>query len=263
MRKLAALAILAAFSPCAFGADGFAFTYRGCLKGASIPDRVEVQFALYERATGGAALWTGTNTVMPTADGVFQCELAGEGLAAAFTNANARFLGVSIGGEAEHYPRQEVFAAPVADLAESATRLAPGGSVGKVEAGKLSAQTMSIASLSLGGDLTFTKPGTTFTLSSARLVSGGTLTLKKGGEVSLLKQSAPQSYLFSSIYVNKPMFYTSSGGLVTVMSESRDDWDKSDGVPCVTWAVSPGNICPPFSVTHPVKVYFYPFGAAN
>ncbi|MBQ1429769.1 MAG: hypothetical protein IIZ06_08890, partial [Kiritimatiellae bacterium] len=74
---------------------------------------------------------------------------------------------------------------------------------------------------------------------------------------------APQSYLFSSIYVNKPMFYTSSGGLVTVMSESRDDWDKSDGVPCVTWAVSPGNICPPFSVTHPVKVYFYPFGAAN
>lgn len=263
MRKLTALAILAAFAQCAFGADDFAFTYRGCLKGSSIPDRVEVQFALYERAVGGAALWTGTNTVMPTADGVFQCELAGEGLAAAFTNANSRFLGVRIGGEAEHYPRQEVFAAPVADLAESATRLAPGGSAEEVDVGNLSAQTMSIASLHLYGNLAFTKPGTTFTLTSARIATGGTLTLKKGGGVSLLKQSAPQSYSFSSIYSDRPMFYTASGGLVTVMSESRDNWDAADGVPCVTWAVSPGNICPPFSVTHPVKVYFYPFGAAN
>jgi len=263
MRKLAALAVLAAFAHGAFGADDFAFTYRGCLKGSSIPNRVDVQFALYDRAVGGAALWTGTNSVMPSREGAFQCELVGEGLAAAFTNANARFIGVSIGGEAEHYPRQEVFAAPIADLAKSAKRLAPGGSALDVEVESLTARTMSTASLSLRGNLAFTKSGTALSLTSARIVSGGTLTLKKGGEFSLLKQSAPQSYSFDSISADRTMFYTGSGGLVTLMSESRDNWDKSDGVPCVTWAVSPGYICPPISVAHPVKVYFYPFGTAN
>ena len=262
MRKLAVLAVLAAFAHGAFGADGFAFTYRGCLKGSSIPNRVDVQFALYARATGGAALWTVTNSVLPAANGTFQCELAGEGLAAAFTNATARFLGVSVGGEAEMYPRQEVFAAPVVDLASSAARLAPNGSAGKVDVTNLTARTMSIASLTISGDLAFTKPNATLTLLSARNLDG-TMTLKKGGAVSLLKPSAPQSYSFSSISADRTMFYTGSGGLVTLMSESRDDWDKSDGVPCVTWAVSPGYICPPFSVSHRVKVYFYPFGAAN
>ena len=82
MRSFAALAILAAFSHCALGAEDFAFTYRGCINGTSIPNRVDVQFALYEKATGGSPLWSTTNSVMPSADGVFQCELAGEGLRA-------------------------------------------------------------------------------------------------------------------------------------------------------------------------------------
>ena len=263
MRSFAALAILAAFSHCALGAEDFAFTYRGCINGTSIPNRVDVQFALYEKATGGSPLWSTTNSVMPSADGVFQCELAGEGLAAAFTNANARFIGVRIGNEAELYPRQEVFAAPLVDQAESAASLAPNGSAERVYVTNLCAQTMSLGWLDLYGNLVFTKPTSSLTLTDARNWDGSTLILKKGGEVSLLRPSAPQTYSFDSIASNRAMFSTPSGGLVTVMSSSRDNWDGEDGMPCVTWAVSPGNIYPPFSVDHPVKVYFYPFGTAN
>ncbi|MBR3221959.1 MAG: hypothetical protein IKF72_06945 [Kiritimatiellae bacterium] len=263
MRSFAALAILAAFSHCALGAEDFAFTYRGCINGTSIPRHVDVQFALYDRAAGGTALWTATNSVMPATNGFFQCELAGDGLAAAFTNANARFLGVSIGGEAEQYPRQEVFAAPLVDQAESAASLAPNGSAERVYVTNLCAQTMSLGWLDLYGNLVFTKPTSSLTLTYARNWDGSTLILKKGGEVSLLRPSAPQAYSFDSIASNRAMFSTPSGGLVTVMSASSSDWDRADSVPCVTWAVSPGNIYPPFGVGHPVKVYFYPFGTAN
>lgn len=263
MRSFAALAILAAFSHCALGAEDFAFTYRGCINGTSIPNRVDVQFALYEKATGGSPLWSTTNSVMPSADGVFQCELAGEGLAAAFTNANARFIGVRIGNEAELYPRQEVFAAPLVDQAESAASLAPNGSAERVYVTNLCAQTMSLGWLDLYGNLVFTKPTSSLTLTYARNWDGSTLILKKGGEVSLLKPTAPLKYTFESIAVNRAMFKTTSGGLVTVMSSSRDNWDGEDGMPCVTWAVSPGYIHPPINVNHPVTVYFYPFGAAN
>ena len=247
---------------CAFCGDDFAFAYRGTINGMSIPNRVDVQFTLYDRAVGGSPLWSATNSVMPSADGLFQCELAGDGLAAAFTNANARFIGVRIGNEAELYPRQEVFASPVAGLAKSAVRLAPGGSADEVDVKSLSAQTMTVAGLDLAGKLTFAKSGSTLTLTSVN-IPGGSLTLKKDGQVSLLKPSAPQEFTFDSIASNKPMFSTPSGGLVTVMSASSSYWDRSDSLPCVTWAVSPGSIYPPFSVDHPVKVYFYPFGTAN
>ena len=255
--------LVAASASCAFGGDDFAFAYRGTINGATIPERVDVQFALYDRAVGGSPLWTATNSVMPSADGVFQCELAGEGLAAAFTNANARFIGVRIGNEAELYPRQEVFASPVAGLAKSAARLAPGGIADEVEAKSISAQTMTVAGLDLGGKLSFAKSGAALTLTTVRNSGGSALTFKKGGQVSLLRPSAPQSFSFDSIASNKAMFSTPSGGLVTVMSASSSNWDRADSVPCVTWAVSPGNIYPPFSVDHPVKVYFYPFGTAN
>ncbi len=255
--------VLALSANCAFGADDFAFAYRGTINGATIPNRVDVEFALYDRAVGGSPLWSATNAVMPSADGVFQCELAGEGLAAAFTNANARFIGVRIGNEAELYPRQEVFASPVATLAKSARRLAPGGIADEVEAKSISAQTMTVAGLDLGGKLSFAKSGAALTLTTARNSDGSALTLKRGGQVSLLRPSAPQAYSFDSISSQRAMFSTPSGGLVTVMSASSSDWDKSDSVPCVTWAVSPGNIYPPVDVGHPVKVYFYPFGTAN
>ena len=263
MRNFAALAILAAFAHCALGAEDFAFTYRGCINGTPIPSNVDVQFALYDRATGGAALWTATNSVMPATNGFFQCELAGDGLAAAFTNANARYLGVSIGGEAEQYPRQEVFAAPLVDHAKCAASLAPNGNAESVLVTNLSAKTMSLGKLDLHGNLAFKKSGTSLTLTYVRNLDGATLTMKKGGEVSLLKPAAPLKYTFDSIAVNRAMFNTTSGGLVTVMSTSRDNWDGEDGMPCVTWAVSPGYIHPPVNVNHPVTVYFYPFGAAN
>lgn len=262
VRPAVACLLLALSASCALCGDDFAFAYRGTIKGTAIPDRVEVQFSLYDRAVGGSPLWSATNSVMPSLDGVFQCELAGEGLAAAFTNANARFIGVRIGNEAELYPRQEVFASPIATLANSAGRLAPGGSAEEVEAKSISVQTMTVAGLDLGGKLSFAKSGATLTLTSAR-IPDGSLTFKKGGQVSLLKPSAPQAFSFDSIATGKAMFSTPSGGLVTMMSASSSNWDKDDSVPCVTWAVSPGSIYPPVSVGHPVKIYFYPFGTAN
>ncbi len=259
-------AILAAIAICAHAEEDFSFVYRGRINpaGVTMPATVPVTYSLYKDANGGDPAWTGTEAVRPNSDGLFQCMLSGDGVAAAFTNANARFLGVSINGEAEQYPRQEIFAAPVVDRSIMADQLMPGGTVDTMDTSAIWAKNATFGSLTVTGNLKLEGGSASITISSASLENDTcSLRLKKGERVSIFRNSAPDSFEFNSLNTGTRMFHTGSGGFVTVMSKDRNYWDNSDGVPCVTWAVGSGDVYPPFNVGHPVKVYFYPFGASN
>lgn len=262
--------VFLAFALTAFGilsAADFAFVYRGRINpvGVVMPETVDVVFSLYRDAEGGTAEWTARKTVRPNADGLFQCALSGDGLASAFTNVHARYVGVAVGGGGEQYPRQEVIATPLAEKAVQAESLMAGGMVGTLEASSFSAQTVTFAGVDVRGSLKFDGTNATFTVGQAKFgAGGGSLALKKSpGSVSIFRPAPPESYEFSSLNTDATMFHTDVGGVVTLMSKSPDSWRDSDGVPCVTWAVEAGDVHPPFSVGHPVKVYFYPFGTAN
>ena len=95
------LSLAVAVCACAYAADDFAFTYRGRINpvGITMPGTVDVAFSLYAEPAGGDALWTcEVKDVRTSTNGFFQCQLAGDGLAAAMTAHGARFIGVKITG---------------------------------------------------------------------------------------------------------------------------------------------------------------------
>lgn len=260
----AAVLSLAAAAP-ASAADGFSFAYRGRIdpEGAAMPETVEAVFSLYDKASGGEAAWTATNAVFPSADGVFQCELAGDGLAAAFTNAGARFLGVTLGDGEEQHPRQEILSAPLAERADTAVALLSGGSVGTLDAPEIVAGAAAFRDLQVDGTLAL--EGSDAALQLTRAAVSGTLALRKAGadsRVSIFRDAPPDEYALNGLSTGTVLFRTDSGGVMTVLSDPAH-WNDAGAVPCATWAVPPGDVRPPFDVAHPVRVYFYPFGASN
>lgn len=167
MKRLAAfsLAALAAALP-ALAVEEFAFVYRGRITAQSgtVPEELEVRYALYRGENDQTAVWSQTKVERPGANGVFQSVLSGDGLKAAFLDAKARYLGVTLGTNGvERTPRQEVVAAPLAAYAERVAE-APSGtrfveaSAKAVRAGTLSAGSLAVTeALDLGGraDLSF------------------------------------------------------------------------------------------------------------
>lgn len=253
------LSLAAAAAP---AGDGFSFVYRGRIDpdGVTMPETVEAVFSLYTALAGGAPEWTSTNAVFPSADGVFQCELGGDGLAAAFTNAGARFLGVALAGGEEQHPRQEILAAPLAARAATAGGLVPGGSIGTLDAPSVVAASATFHALQVNGPLDFYAAGSSLRLDRTEIA--GALRLRRSGRVSVFRDAMPDHYSFESLSTGTVLFRTESGGVLTVLSDPSH-WGDSDAVPCACWAVPPGDVSPPFDVGHPVRVYFYPFGASN
>ena len=256
-------ALLSLAAAAASAADGFSFVYRGRIdpEGATMPETVQAVFSLYAEQNGGSPAWTATNAVRPSANGVFQCELGGDGLAAAFTNAGARFLGVVLGDGEEQHPRQEILAAPLAERVGTVDALASGGSVGTLDAPEVVARSAVFRDLRVDGALSLEGSGAALQLTRAAV--SGTLALRKGGgTVSVFRDAKPDSYELTGLSTDTILFHTDSGGIVTVLS-APGHWGDSDAVPCACWAVPPGDVRPPFDVGHPVRVYFHPFGASN
>lgn len=260
MRTICASLLVGAL--CASGADDFAFTYRGRInpRGVTIPETLDVAFSLYAEPMGGTAAWTGTLTVRPATNGFFQCQLSGDGLAAAFTNANARYLGVAIGGEAEQYPRQEVLATAEADFAATADGLVSGGTAEMIEASSVTASSFRSVETTISKTLDISGPASAVNVSNLRFSDLGTISLKSS-RLSVLKESSPAYYRFSSMDKGQKMFTAARGGFVTMMSTNSFEWDEDAS--CITWAVGPGDVVAPFSFSHEVVVYFYSFGTSN
>jgi hypothetical protein len=88
--------------------------------GAPLAGNVTLTFALYAAPTGGAPLWTEVQTV--TLDGGYYSVQLGavSGLSAAVLDGSVRYLGITVGSDAEMAPRATVASVPYALLAGDA-----------------------------------------------------------------------------------------------------------------------------------------------
>ncbi len=94
-------------------------THQGRLfdaKGNPVGDTLDVTFALYDAAQGGAALWTETHPVAFDA-GYFSVELGADKAFSGVFDGSALYLGITVGGDAEMTPRARVGSVPYALLA--------------------------------------------------------------------------------------------------------------------------------------------------
>lgn len=116
-RNSALLVMSALFAASAFAAPPPRnISYQGELStaaGAPVTGSQSIQFSLYDVGSGGAALWTETESVA-LAGGRFQVEL-GDGTAIPEELFNRQlWLGIKVGSDAEMTPRAKLNAAPVA-----------------------------------------------------------------------------------------------------------------------------------------------------
>ena len=242
--------------------DGFSFVYRGRIdpkRGSSLPETLDAVFSLYYEEQGSTEAWTATNTIMPSADGVFQCALSGAGLSGALSGG-ARFLGIALGGGEEQHPRQKLLDAPLADRAKVASRLLKDGTAITIDATNIVATAARFQDLRVNGPLTV---GSDVALQIAKTKVSGTLVLKKGNAtVSVFSNADPRKDSFDWLATTNLMFHTDFGGVVTILSDPGH-WDDPGAAPCVTFPVPPGDVYPPFDLPHRATVYFYPFGTTN
>ena len=269
--KIFVFAMVTALCSVAGAADDFALTYRGRIDpvGIAMPGEIDVTFRLYDRFAGGDAVWSAVRSVRPSTNGLFQCQLSGDGLASALTGSNARFIGVTFGDSGdEQYPRQEILVSPCAAVAQKASRLAPGGIVDRLEAAQIEADSILLGNYrtEVSGKFKLADSENALTLDKAAFDHrGGTLTLK-AGSLRVFGDANPVAKRFETVTTGTVMFTAGenkTGGAVVFMSDYKRDWGYSDGAACITWVVGPGEVNPLYDVGHPVRVYLYPFGTAN
>lgn len=146
---LAALAALAARA-----SDDVQVTYRGRLQAAGAAPAAQtlaMEFRLYADKGSATPSWTMSTNVLVDAQGLFQVALRGDGLAEAIDEGRARWIGVSIAGGKEQYPRQELLAAPQASKAALAGSLADSPRIGEASAGSVRADSLSTGTISVAG----------------------------------------------------------------------------------------------------------------
>lgn len=147
-------------------------TYQGKLTnatGAPITTATNVVFRIYAAASGGSALWTEThNGVTPDANGVFTRELgATTAFPATLFDGSKRYLGITVGSDAEMTPRQVLNNAPYAFAVENVPGIARGKKNESV------GMTGTVVNLT---QATITVPGPGYIIASAQAIGriGGT-----------------------------------------------------------------------------------------
>jgi len=119
----------------AFAAVPQTIGYQGRLYDASnqpINTSVSVVFAIYSAASGGSPVWTETQTVTFT-NGYFSAQLGAVTPFVAGTtfNGTVRFLGVTVGADAEMTPRSQIASVPYALSAGPDSRFGTNTSMAK------------------------------------------------------------------------------------------------------------------------------------
>ncbi|MBK8165075.1 MAG: hypothetical protein IPK64_03810 [bacterium] len=137
-----ATAILAAAAP-ALAAVPRTIAFQGFLTdagGQPAGGVVNLDFAVYNVATGGTALWTETHAAVPVNQGVFAVALGSVSpLNGAVANSSPRFIGIRVNGEVE-LPRTELRAAPFALRAQAADSVTTGINIKQGNVSALSSQ---------------------------------------------------------------------------------------------------------------------------
>ena len=176
--------------------DDVQVVYRGQLKAngqAPAAQTMPMTFRLYAKKNSGTASWTTNGVVAIDDKGLFQVALRGEGLAEAIDSGKANWIGISIAGGKEHYPRQALLASPAAEKAVSAGSLADSPSVGTASVERVEADSLAVTgSLSVGGNVKMATPATSSSAvgMDARLTAGWH-TLQMKGKVRFFNGGAP------------------------------------------------------------------------
>ena len=154
MKRAMSIAALVA-AACAMAFDDVQVTYRGRVRENGVvpaEQTVSMAFSLYAKAKDAAPSWTAEMPqVRIGANGFFQVALRGEGLAEAIDAGRANWIGVSIDGGKEQYPRQALMASPCASKAAIAERLAESPSVKTASVARVETKTFMVSELSVGG----------------------------------------------------------------------------------------------------------------
>ena len=143
---------LAAFTANAF--DDVRLVYRGKVKklvGTLAEEEVEMTFKLYPSKGSNDAFWSTTTNVLVDAEGRFQISLGGGGLAGQLDSCDAAWIGVSIGGESEQSPRQELMCAARAERSEVADSLAASPQIAQIDTGTMEAENIQATTVTVEG----------------------------------------------------------------------------------------------------------------
>lgn len=112
------IAVLAVIGFCMISLEAMAqapntITYQGKLtddSGRPITVATDVIFAIYSGSTGGTPLYTTTLSITPDINGIFTVALGP--IAASVFDGSARYLGITVGSDAEMTPRQLLASTP-------------------------------------------------------------------------------------------------------------------------------------------------------
>ena len=220
---LLAFAALAAMASPA--SDDVQVVYRGRLaKAGAAPgaQTVSMEFRLYASKGDPAPSWSMATNVLVDAQGLFQVALRGEGLAEAVDGGRAAWIGVSVDGGKEQYPRQELMAAPFAAKAARADALAGSPEIGEVSAVAFSAEKLATESVSVDGKTSLPDTGpVTTTLALEGDWNGATLPAK--GDVRFFGRSAPRDLGTKTASGGGCEFGTADGNCVAVFAATGTD----------------------------------------
>jgi hypothetical protein len=159
-------------------------SYQGVLSdssGTPVPDgNYEISFKLYDAVSGGAALWTETQT-LAVADGIFNAIL-GSAIALNQPFDRQYWLGVTINGGSELNPRIQLTASAyslkamsIADSAVTAATIASGQVVRSINS------LTDDVTIAAGSNVSITPNGNTLTISASGGSGGGDITAVLAG----------------------------------------------------------------------------------
>jgi len=182
----------AALSAAAY--DDMQLVYRGRLRVAGAQPAAQtlpMTFSVYATKGDTTPVWSMEKSVKVNSDGLFQVALEGQDLREAVDRGKAQWIGVSIDGGKEQYPRQELMASAWAAKAARADALASSPSVVTAEVKRVDAKTLSAKVLAASGPVTV--PSNSTPAPEDIRVTGKWVTVPVRGTVKFFSQTAPKA----------------------------------------------------------------------
>ena len=224
-KSLFVFAALAALTASAY--DDVQVVYRGKVKrliGTLVEGEVEMTFKLYPSKGSNDAFWSTTTNVLVDATGRFQVALRGtdsngNNLAEQLDGCDAAWIGVSIDGESEQSPRQELTAAARAERAQVADSLAASPQIGQVDTGTLEAEGIRAMDVAVDGAVNVKVDGTVKESVVAEVPK-----VEAKGEVKFFSRSDPAELGTRTASGGGCSFGTAAKNCVVLFSTTNKDW---------------------------------------
>lgn len=238
--------------------------------------RLSVQFRLYSAVNSTQPLWGVTTTVGVDYLGEFQVRLSDNMTDAVYDEGNtpmselfskdmAHFIGISIEGEQEINPRQEILYLPMSEMTDTTKELTSDSSIDRAKVTDIYANNNVVAEsdVAITGSLSLETKEGTFNVGKMN-VNNGILNVKDN-KIKLLNKSpfdltfdrgiSSTTKLLSAPGGGGAIDKNENGGFLVIIS--KDNWS----VPCVTIPVAAGaQYYFPADISGKVALRFFPFG---